>query len=760
MRKIIFAHGRAPGDCLMLSAGIRDFKALFPDIALNVDTKFQQLFENNPNIDPSIKRGDPGVEYYRVGYPAIQGCNEGYVHFCEAFLLNMITIADAHESLGMSVGEFCSTFSGGRSADEEKNDESSCSSSSEGSLSSGIANGDPHHKFRTWRARWRSLTKDHLRKWGDIHLTDAERADNPMLSGYGIDRYWIVAPGGKRDCTCKIWDWRRFQEVVDHYEGVLKFVVIGRSDHLIDSIRGTVSWVDKTRDNVRDLLSLFYHAQGIVTGVSFPMHLAGAMPHKPGTCAGRKPIVAIYGGREPVGFTAYEGSQILHTGGALTCCPVGGCWQSRVSPLSKDAEKNNRLCHQPIMVDDRPIPRCMDMITAQDVIRAIGRYYEGGRYEIKFMPATQIASVRAVALPVPVRTPREINLLASLQSSGGGEQSAIKIASILHGAGWTVNFYPWDQVHDRFKTESLQPSLKSGAAMKPGLPLLFYANDQIWDFCKNCESVMAGASALIVGINYANGSLPKCAWLNASGKLRGVIFQNSEKRDEFRRDAIGFESVRLVVLHGAIDLERMYGVVQKRREGAEPLVVLKHCKPDHRKYVTEESVNNGDKIHVWQKRFVKERDVDFYARLLRDLHFPVEFWFMEAHPELSKHFSSEPRMRFLKWDEMPVDKFLGSGHVYLYRTSNLWRDQYPRCMGEALAAGLPVIGEPRDGPYDRIRYGDTGFYACDYNQYAYSLKALHRKEDLRYDMGYQSKEWARVNLDPRRWIDVIEECLR
>jgi hypothetical protein len=43
--------------------------------------------------------------------------------------------------------------------------------------------------------------------------------------------------------------------------------------------------------------------------------------------------------------------------------------------------------------------------------------------------------------------------------------------------------------------------------------------------------------------------------------------------------------------------------------------------------------------------------------------------------------------------------------------------------------------------------------------YLWALKALRRKEDLRYDMGFRAKEWAKVNLDPRLWIDAIEECL-
>ena len=112
-------------------------------------------------------------------------------------------------------------------------------------------------------------------------------------------------------------------------------------------------------------------------------------------------------------------------------------------------------------------------------------------------------------------------------------------------------------------------------------------------------------------------------------------------------------------------------------------------------------------------------------------------------------------MRFFGWNEIPVTEFLSRGHVYLYRTSNHWRDNYPRVMAEALAAGLPVIGEPRDGPRDRIKHGDTGFYATHYDEYVLHLRTFYRKEKLRHAMGMYAKDWARSNLHPRRWVYEI-----
>ena len=99
------------------------------------------------------------------------------------------------------------------------------------------------------------------------------------------------------------------------------------------------------------------------------------------------------------------------------------------------------------------------------------------------------------------------------------------------------------------------------------------------------------------------------------------------------------------------------------------------------------------------------------------------------------------------------------GHIYLYRSSNKWRDQYPRVVAEALAAGLPVLSEPRDGTKDRIVHGVTGFYCCHYDEFLLNVRTLRRKTDLCYEMGNTAKQWAKKNLDPERWVEVIEGAL-
>ena len=92
--------------------------------------------------------------------------------------------------------------------------------------------------------------------------------------------------------------------------------------------------------------------------------------------------MVIAGGREPPHFTAYPHHQYIHRVGALPCCDQGGCWKSRTVALgdgdAKDAPEE--LCVNVVAV---PLPRCMDMISAREVIDRIELYFDGGLLPVR-----------------------------------------------------------------------------------------------------------------------------------------------------------------------------------------------------------------------------------------------------------------------------------------------------------------------------------------------------------------------------------------
>src|SRR5262249_26550106 len=81
------------------------------------------------------------------------------------------------------------------------------------------------------------------------------------------------------------------------------------------------------------------------------------------------------GGRESPHWEAYPTHQFLHTVGMLPCCAEGGCWRSRAVPLGDGDEKDhpNHLCTDL----QEHLPRCMHLITSQEVVTKISGYSRG-----------------------------------------------------------------------------------------------------------------------------------------------------------------------------------------------------------------------------------------------------------------------------------------------------------------------------------------------------------------------------------------------
>lgn len=210
---------------------------------------------------------------------------------------------------------------------------------------------------------------------GDIHLSDEEKREAEDLRASDPDRrpYWLFVSGGKYDFTIKWWDPARMQQVVNHFLGRIDFVQVGDGSHHHPALEHVVDLRGQT--TLRQLIRLVHHAQGIISPVSLLMHLAAAV-ETPAWRLRHRPCVVIAGGREPPHWTAYPHHQYLHSVGALACCDNGGCWRSRTLPVGDGDEKDHpdQLCVDVVGT----LPRCMDLITAADVIARVELYFTGG----------------------------------------------------------------------------------------------------------------------------------------------------------------------------------------------------------------------------------------------------------------------------------------------------------------------------------------------------------------------------------------------
>lgn len=218
-------------------------------------------------------------------------------------------------------------------------------------------------------------------RWGgDIHLSRDERIDDPPYhSEHGLHRYWLLVSGGKQDFTAKWPSPPVIQEVIDRTKGQIPWIQVGEAGHHHPRIDGTIDLVGRT--TLRQLILLVHHADGVLCPVTLAMHLAAAVPVRPGRPS-RRACVVLAGGRESPTWEAYPWHQYLHTVGQLSCCAMGGCWKSRCQRVGDgDVKDEEDLCVRPIAVtEDLDVPLCQSMIHPDTIIRAITDHYYTGYY--------------------------------------------------------------------------------------------------------------------------------------------------------------------------------------------------------------------------------------------------------------------------------------------------------------------------------------------------------------------------------------------
>lgn len=315
MAKLILTCDLCPGDIVMLTAAVRDLHLRYPGQFLTDVRTSCPDLWENNPHLTPIADDDPEAEVIACEYPLIHESNSAPFHFIHGFAQFL------GDHLGLSIRP--------------------------------------------------TIFK------GDIHLSDDEQA---WLSQVGEQfgreiPFWIIVSGGKRDYTTKWWSAERFQQVVDHFRGRILFVQVGSTTDHHPTLRGVLDLRGRTR--LRELVRLVHHSHGVVCGVTSLMHLAAAVDCPQGR-APLRPCVVVAGGREPPHWEAYSHHHFLHTMGALPCCESAPCWRSRVLPEGdgSDHDAPEWLC---LDVRPGPLPHCMDLIQASDVIQRIEWCIRGSR---------------------------------------------------------------------------------------------------------------------------------------------------------------------------------------------------------------------------------------------------------------------------------------------------------------------------------------------------------------------------------------------
>jgi len=316
-RKLILINRLSPGDVLVMTNAIRDLSLSHPEYKIEARTPSGAIFENNPRV---VKHNYDENKYNELVKKFSKVSASDMKPESHIAWLGDILVIDMHYPLINQSGARGSHFSEG-------------------------------HRDFLERVLNVKIPQTDLRPELFLNSTESNWV-TPLIQKKGIkDKYWVINAGSKNDFPLKQYPY--FQEVVNLLKDRIKIVQTGIKGHNHKPLDGVIDMVGET-NNQRELMRLIYHSQGVITCVSYPMHIAAAF---------KKPCVVVAGAREGTRWELYPNHQFIYVNGCLPCATYDGCWRSKLEQ-----------CNQ----KQGDIPRCMSLIKPEDVVRSVDRYYEGG----------------------------------------------------------------------------------------------------------------------------------------------------------------------------------------------------------------------------------------------------------------------------------------------------------------------------------------------------------------------------------------------
>ena len=578
---------------------------------------------------------------------------------------------------------------------------------------------------------------------GDVHLSQEEKDKAPFVDGH----YWIISPGTRNQFTSKIWPYDRWQKVVESFPNIT-FVQIGLKEHNIPKLQGKniIDFTGKTEHpeiGIRDLFKLCYHAQGGLSLVSFLMHLMGAF---------QKPCVVVAGAREPVSFEAYNYHRYLHNQGSMMCSKhtdiTKSCWRTSVEGCTNRTKTGH--------------PKCLDMITVDNVIEAFESYYVGGRLtkpgnianetileekednliiiaedksiieeekepikedkEFEVIRGNTFEPTSPTIIPIITKDNSKIfKMVCGAHSFGGGEKSAIWIMNRMLKEGYKVLLVPTKGVTNDFR-KAIPKVEVTDQLTSPCDILMFYTNDTVYGFNEEKYSIFKNiqANKKIMILNYKLGKVTEIDW---SKNWDQYIFLSSTMQKEF---IAKLPTAKTAILAPPVDLEPFLNINLGSLN--KTLHLVRHSSQGDKKY---------------------PKELNSMIAKIRENDPKCKFSFMPAPSFLD---TTIPGVNRLGINEVPVPEFLKRGTLFWYPLPDGYTDQGPRVIVEAMAVGLPVIADNRDGAKDRVTK-DTGWLCDTHDQYIEVLKSVNGKDLSK--KGEAAKERARKEFDPEKWVGVI-----
>jgi hypothetical protein len=270
--------------------------------------------------------------------------------------------------------------------------------------------------------------------------------------------------------------------------------------------------------------------------------------------------------------------------------------------------------------------------------------------------------------------------------------------------------------------------------LEPGDHVLFYMNEYttlIGNFSDRWRQVLGRASSVQIVLNRTVGGLQLEHWM--SDVVKRIYFHDSlmESTWVFLTRNSPLADIGTGVLAPPVELDEFFPLAH-RRPPPPPVVVGRLA---------------GDSD-------LPGNAVSFYGQLAGALPDEAEFWFMPAPDDLRHAFGSNRRFRFFEKNEISVDAFLSSCHIYALTYATHVPVPGPRSLLEAMAAGCAPVVIDRDGPRDRVIHGESGFRTNDDDERLDYIARLATDPELRERISRGAVARAR-ECDPNTWIDAI-----
>jgi hypothetical protein len=393
------------------------------------------------------------------------------------------------------------------------------------------------------------------------------------------------------------------------------------------------------------------------------MHVAAAFD---------KPCVVIAGGREPPTFERYAWHRYIDNVGGLPCCRLQACWHNALSAC-KD--------------HDEQYARCMRLIEPAQIVEAVRSYYAGG---LLSHPKTQNLAAAATLRPL-------LRIVARGSFLGGAERSWTTIARLFVKNNWRVEICPPEPLNPAVAAQLPPEAVVTNHLSRPCDVLLLYASDLVFGFDDPKYNIFDGIQAgrRVMALTYKIGKAGEASWTKGWDKY---LFLSSALRDGF--------------------LSKFQHRLRER--GPRPCVDLGPFLAATPDYDQSAIGNRQSAIHL--VRHSSQGDKKYPADLGLILErTQARYSFMPSPPFLdaSQHQpdGSDPAYTTCAWSDDPkaVGAFLAAGNCFWYLLPDGYTDQGPRVIVEAMAAGLPVIAENRDGARDRVG-PETGWLLDSHEQ--------------------------------------------